>query len=156
MNLSSLVDDIFHSFVSLTRTRYHQHSKIRSVTTGGNVISKLSLPQPFSESSIAWHTKKETVCDTRKNDCQADRFIRTVLEHFCWLLHFTYKYQKQMWTSLTYSNLSSKSFRSKACDQIQYIISVKKKFHLLAHWYLSTFTPQHQCAYSLYCSLCIS
>ena len=42
--LSSRAESISHSFASLTRERYFQHSKIKFVSPRGHVISSISIP----------------------------------------------------------------------------------------------------------------
>ena len=42
--LSSRAESISHSFASLTRERYFQHSKIEFVSPRGHVISSISIP----------------------------------------------------------------------------------------------------------------
>ena len=52
--LSSRVESVSHSFASLTRERYFQHSKIKFVSPRGHVISSICISQLFILCPVAW------------------------------------------------------------------------------------------------------
>ena len=67
--LSSSVESISHSFASLTRERYFQHSKIKFVSPRGHVISSIYYlgnqnAHPTSVSMLGVHVTRDTCQET--------------------------------------------------------------------------------------------
>ena len=79
--LSPRAESISHSFASLTRERYFQHSKIKFVSRRGHVISSISCADIFLLFRFSKQTWRRITC-VKTNNCYSNLTFANTLRIF--------------------------------------------------------------------------